>query len=607
MPCRYNDVDQLRRRLRENSLLNGSVDHNTLRRKHVSHTESISTGYEPNENDVLQEDDNHNDGDLRGVNSHTLNTEFHGSTSSLSFLAAVQKQATMNSFTTHAESEQLESLVSAFHNDSFTSDCNTEKANDVEQLLSAHNYYFRQSQLFLNGYLQNMHFIIPVIDQAVFLSRCEDLWFGRSKPSQSFLGLYYAVMSLGALTREWIEDSRFDGLGRFHWSRTMFQLSDLVLRAFPCRNDLESVQANLILGKVCQNVLNSHLAYMYVGKAVRISLSAGYNRRSTPEKSASQRDMECDISRTWWGLFSLEMELSFWLGRPDSLGIDAYHTRALPPADESETAILTCMVDFARILRKVSVSLYLSDAAMDVKLDQVGGIQAEMDVWLGSLPIPIRPDLSSIGAEATVISKDPPWAKRQRHTLKLRYYNVQMVLYRPFLLYTARSGGHCQGTFQQAVSNCVSAARNTINMIHHMFCTYSYFRSWWYNTTYTLYAASIILYYARTVATQEERLGLLQLIEMSIQILSAMDENVVAKKVASILERSAAQGFNEVAIPRVSHEVEPHADDPFGLITDVSAASQRNDGLFNAFGENEQHFMTSFFAPSDDTSFLWNG
>jgi len=93
--------------------------------------------------------------------------------------------------------------------------------------------------------------------------------------------------------------------------------------------DLEMVQCYFFLAKICQNELNPHWAYMYVGQAVRTALAIGINRE--PPANV-QKDVEIlkSEARTWWGLYSLEMEMSFAMGRPDTLGSDLYHNRRFP-------------------------------------------------------------------------------------------------------------------------------------------------------------------------------------------------------------------------------------------------------------------------------------
>lgn len=58
-----------------------------------------------------------------------------------------------------------------------------------------------------------------------------------------------------------------------------------------------------------------------------------------------------------------------------------------------------------------------------------------------------------------------------------------------------------------------------------------------YNTTYTVFAASIILVYVMREATAEGSAPLLKQVDMAIEILEIMDECVVALEAARLLRR----------------------------------------------------------------------
>jgi hypothetical protein len=120
------------------------------------------------------------------------------------------------------------------------------------------------------------------------------------------------------------------------------------------------------------------------------------------------------------------------LGRPDSLGSDAYHNQRMPALDEGETAIITVMVQFSKIIKEVSESIYLSHIPVEDKTERATQPEIKMQSWLQSLPEAISPPIFDHHNLPT-IAKDPVWAKRQRVVLELRFYNVKMVLFKPFL------------------------------------------------------------------------------------------------------------------------------------------------------------------------------
>ncbi|KAL3476845.1 hypothetical protein BJX99DRAFT_270197 [Aspergillus californicus] len=519
--------------------------------------------------------------EITELNHHTNGIEFHGSTSSVAFLGHLQKardpQQTEEHWPSRPPAPEY-SIVSTLHNASFSP--NTSAAQSLAAVYDQ-NYYFEHAHVFMSGYFENIHFIHPLIDKEDFYLRAHELWLRRTPtPDTSFVALYLSVLSFGALLRVW-DEVQLGGLSRFEWSRKLFSEAQLYLNHQHFPNNLDAVQCLYLMAKICQNELNPNLAYMYLGLSIRTCLAAGFNRkvRQSTEPRAEW------ISKTWWGLFSLEIEMSFSLGRPDTLGMDEYHNRPLPPRDSSQYAIIPWMVDFARITRKVSVQIYHRRLTLSEKLSLALAIEAEMDAWIMQLPDHIRPDFvtgESVGRNAL---RDPKWARRQRVVLGIRYYNVKMLLFRPFLshfttdtasfpirthpsphlLHKTVSGSpqrldpepeqtELQSKLSETITKCLDAAEKTIAVIHDIYRLHTFFRCWWYNTTYVTFATSTILLplsksRSKSNPNLDPGLGLgpgfgkynhdstplRHSVEKAIDILEATDESVVARKCVEII------------------------------------------------------------------------
>ncbi|CEL04717.1 hypothetical protein ASPCAL05842 [Aspergillus calidoustus] len=561
--------------------------------------------------------------EISELNHHTNGIEFHGSTSSVAFLGHLQKARDPQraqdwpAAHTHAHAQsrvrpQEYSIVSTLHNAGFSP---TNTAAQAQQSLTLaavheHNYYFDHAHVFMSGYFENIHFVHPFIDKEDFYLRAQDLWLRRTPtPDPSFVALYLSVLSFGALLRVW-DEGQLGGLTRFEWSRKLFGEAQLYLNHLHFPNNLDAVQCLYLMAKICQNELNPNLAYMYLGLAIRTCLAAGFNRK------VRHADPRADwISRTWWGLFSLEIEMSFSLGRPDTLGMDEYHNRPLPPRDNTQYAIIPWMVDFAQIIRKVSVQIYHRRMPLVEKLHVALAIEAELDGWMASLPGWIRPEFvdggtgesgeagANDGAGGRNALRDPKWARRQRIVLGLRYYNVKMLLFRPFLNhYTSRSQSKGQARHQshgrrssvqdqghahpalsstgnhpdeftstspststsdvlitQVIRKCLDAAERTIAVMHDIYRLHTFFRCWWYNTTYITFATSTLLLplsrpgfnlnldheldsvrpedmtYTQASVHHDRLSSIHNSVRKAIDILEATDESVVARKSAEII------------------------------------------------------------------------
>ncbi|KAH7003109.1 fungal-specific transcription factor domain-containing protein [Fusarium venenatum] len=453
--------------------------------------------------------------EIAEVNRHTNGIEYHGNTSSMSFLDNLQRLREQRP--APAEHKSF-SLVSVLHNPSFVS--RKSYASDLTSSLAANGFYSKRANTFIEGYFGGIHYVHPIIDKEDFLARADGLWRGTNRSDVHFIALYLSVLSLGALTRTWNEDT-LDGLSRFQWSRKLFAEAQTLLDDIQFSSQMETIQCFYVMAKVCQNELNPNLSYMYLGWAIRSCLAAGMNR----ETSSPNEKSVLTMSRTWWGIYSLEIEMSFLLGRPDTLGQDQYHNRAMPPIDDSEYAIISSMVEFGWIIRKVSIGIYHSQQPIIETIGLACEIEREMDSWLGGLP-----------QRRNISLRDPDWRRKQRIVLELRYHNVMMLLFRPFVTRCTREPNQQPSNeLVGAVNKCVSSAQRTIEIMYETYKVHTYFRTWWYNTTYITIAASVLLLYeSRT--KERPTTNNIALIETAMEILEAMDESVVARSAAEVIK-----------------------------------------------------------------------
>lgn len=511
------------------------------------------------------------------VDRQTKAIEFHGSTSSIALLRDLQmslgrlfqgsqqqqqpgvslarpsggessgQQPQPSPFSTDGGgSNRRLNLVSELRNTSFTPRAGTEGNVTMQQK----NLYAKEAPYFIDAYFQNFHSLHPFIDKEVFHQRAADMWAaGDPARDMCYFCTYLGLMSLGALVGEWEwEGDRLGGLSRFEWSRKLFDeaLANLADLHFPA--NLDTVHCLYLCAKVCQNELNHNMAYLYSGFAVRICLTAGFNQDNGGGgfNSSSNLSSSLQISRTWWGLYSLEMELSFALGRPDTLGLDEYHDRPLPPLDDSEFAIIPLMVDFARIVRRIAIGIYHSRMSWQQKLVRAQGLEGELDGWIAGLPERIRPaclSSSSFSTGALAALRQPKWCRQQKIITEIRYHNVRMLLFRPFLSMLTRnnSGTPKPPGVAEAVDKCIASAKRTIEVVHEAMIANSFFRTWWDNTMHILFATAVLLLHTSRGGQDPQRPAIAAQVDAAVEILEAMDECMVARKSANIIRRMLAQ------------------------------------------------------------------
>ena len=374
--------------------------------------------------------------ELSAVNRHTKNVEFYGSSSSMSLLSRVQGHQD-DSVQAQSSNENENSLVSELHNPTFFS--SMPGVENPEDAQTESNY--QQHQAFLNGFFGSMHYIHPILDKSAFLKRCEKLWVdGPSSQIRGFMALYYSILSLGALVGP-RDDESSDPTSNGEWSRIFFNKARALCSELSMTTDLEMVQCFIFMAKICQNELNPHLSYMYTGLAVRTALAMGINREPPPNSKKSFEVLRAE-TRSWWGLYSLETEMSFSMGRPDTLGVDLYHNRQYPqiqgePSSSNanpelleppQCAIIKCMVDFSRITRAVCLGIYQSASPPQRNLSLANRIEKDLDNWLDSLPASIRPTRAYESERSLKSVKDTQWMKRQKLVLSIRMYDPRSFI-----------------------------------------------------------------------------------------------------------------------------------------------------------------------------------
>jgi hypothetical protein len=348
--------------------------------------------------------------ELMDINHSTARFEFHGQTSHLALLGRLQKSKS---------STPNPQIVNDFQNDFFTRD--RQRSRVANQELIQEEFFPKDARGFIQNYFTTLHVVHPIIDESIFMERSQRLWNGESpQPSQAFKALYFAVLSLGALTKNWAA-GEMNGIGRYEWTRLLFEKAEQLLGIPGSLNNLEAVQSQFLLAVVCQYLLSSNLAYTYVGLAIRTALSVGMNRNvSFRDPTFPSDSPSLVVSRTWWALYSLEMELSFTLGRPDTLGLDAYHNRLPPPMSNTEISIIPGMLGLSRIMREISTSIFLHQGSMCRKLKLAETISRALDDWVLSLPAPFHSISSSALPSQTGSLKDHSWLKLQKLVLRIR-------------------------------------------------------------------------------------------------------------------------------------------------------------------------------------------
>ncbi|KZN84297.1 putative transcriptional regulatory protein [Penicillium chrysogenum] len=169
-----------------------------------------------------------------------------------------------------------------------------------------------------------------------------------------------------------------------------------------------------------------------------------------------------------------------------------------------------------------------------------------------------------------------------------RYHNLRILLFGSFLLRsTPRDRASTPGS-QEGVQKCLDSAKQTIDLIYQTYQHSDFFRTWFYNVTYTVFAASIILIYLAQEAIPTEAQPLLRLIDMAIEILLIMDECAFALEAAKLLRR-AKEKAEARAMATDAATMEP-------LFSGVDGTVHLNHywGPLNLYGDIDPNLAFSF-------------
>lgn len=178
--------------------------------------------------------------EVSGVNHHTRDVEYYGSSSTVALLSHVQR-------TGEELNSDSEGLLTSLHNSAFHS-TESQQANE-RRSDSGQSSHYPQCRGFLENFFSTIHYIHPILEKRPFLERCETLWSGKEavdgKPS-SFSALYYSILSLGAIVGV-RDDEPVDGIDNLQWSRRFFDKARRRCTQIGMVTDLEMVQSYFFL------------------------------------------------------------------------------------------------------------------------------------------------------------------------------------------------------------------------------------------------------------------------------------------------------------------------------------------------------------------------
>jgi hypothetical protein len=296
-----------------------------------------------------------------------------------------------------------------------------------------------------------------------------------------FLPLFYSTMALGSLfgkneqsnlNRVGYESAIQQGFAYFRSARQLMDIAD-------CR-DIPSLQAIIFMILFMQSSAKLSQCYAYVGVALRSALRMGLHRSYAGGFDPIELETR---KRIFWTIRKLDIYVGALLGLPQTLSDedidqdqpaeydDEYIThQAYLPMPEGQVSLMTAFNAHTRIvllLQKIVRKVYpikvedrggSADKSYAVPFSVIREIEADLESWKNSLPAVLSP------CEA------PERYERVQQLLRLAYAFAQVLLYRPFLHFTAtdkRTKPVDQRAYACAASY-VNVARNIIHITSQM-------------------------------------------------------------------------------------------------------------------------------------------
>lgn len=430
-------------------------------------------------------------------------------------------------------------------------------------------------------FFENLHLVHPVLQEAEFLARCRsEFWSGRTQQqasvttaNRSFYALFCAVIALGAITAGEASIPELPSLDGRTTSRIppTLKLADIYFRrAKASLGDifetcsLQSTQTLFLMSVFCQNALKPHSCYMFSGMAIRTALAMGLPN-DINQKSRQESDL-------WWAMYSHEIEMCTSAGREPSLRQPSgyeWRPAVQPHLHDMAQDIVRLMVPLAHILKQLAEDVYPDRTDPDTNGASIKSLELDsrLEGWKAGLPLSWDLKHQSL--------TEPEWMTKQKTVLELRFLNAKILLHRPFLI--AATTGSDPGIHASHVKTCIDASRKTIDVLYVAYMHRPYFRTWWYNTTYLLYASMILLYAVLSNIQAESWQELLEDVDKSLEILRVMDKITIAQRCAQITAEVL-----ETARRLVQHRHNPYPGAP-SLLTQGISESGLLPGTTSAF------------------------
>ncbi|KAH6661205.1 fungal-specific transcription factor domain-containing protein [Truncatella angustata] len=376
-----------------------------------------------------------------------------------------------------------------------------------------------EMETLIRKFFGNTGALFPYIHRANFIKTFEDAKRYNFKTCRrSWLGLLNIILAMATGTEPLpIADvSERTIRAETFYSRSKTLCLDLIMSG----TSVESVQTMLLMSLYLQGTNRSVKTWNIHGLAVKAAFQLGLHV-SDSAWNCSELDREIR-NRTWYGCVILDRTLSMTFGRPPAIP-ENYVRVPLPQIchssmsrnDSSDNLEIVSAMFFVATIKLYKVMWSIIDTLYACNLgsqpdhnvlmvaSNVLQIEQQFLEWQSTL----NPELALIQAQE--ISSDPEYSltKRLRVILTMRYHNLRILAYRPYLdLYLRNIGRpHVDGSEVlmlkqfggRNITACFDSAANLIRIVHLITHSEDSLRSllgaWWFTLYYTLNATLTVM------------------------------------------------------------------------------------------------------------------
>ncbi|RMZ88666.1 hypothetical protein DV736_g4116, partial [Chaetothyriales sp. CBS 134916] len=330
-----------------------------------------------------------------------------------------------------------------------------------------------------------------------------------SSQQLKFLPVLYVVMGLGCLfSRPNSKASLLDHSGyreAMEQGYQYFNAGKQMLNITECR-DLLTIQCVFFMIIFLQSSARLQTCYSYIGVGLRACCRLGLHRDLPNKFNAVETE---ERKRIFWLIRKIDTYVGAILGLPRMLSDDDIDQKLPEEVDDNyitEDGIspmpdglfplikaTNAHTKLTFILRKVVRYVYpvkgspslVSGDYYTVSHSHIRELEQDLQAWMHELPMQLRPS-DDVGMEQS----------RVQQLLRISYAHVQMMMYRPFILYVSPA---CQTekadrrSFAYAAA-CVSVARNIVHITTEMKRRGLLSGAYWF-VIYTTYFAIVSLVY----------------------------------------------------------------------------------------------------------------